>query len=583
MIPNITHSTGSGRYLGYDLGCKKEQWQKVRFLAASGVILDNELIDQLNENWEDEESYKRFHDIALTLAHDLEKQFRCQAALNDRPKIKAINISFSYSPEDSAKVDEIIYDETEDDYVPLRLKMEREFLREMGFGGCQYFAVSHLGTHCPHDHFAINTILPDGKTINLKYDFVRAQKVAKDIREKYKLALPNDDLQAIKPRTVEALAVSCTLEEFEKNLRKYDIGILVSGHSKNGQGYGLSFTKNKKVIPGSKLDRNNLSYGKVMATLAKNLAMRNAKEEAKVAEEARRQEARMKAELRDKAISLRTAYKDMFPTLKDLSAVVNKTYTLYNDAKKQGVSINEQTTAKYNELRTSWKRFCDKSHEIGNAKTEGEIIKLLSGMLLLLNPIAGLLAIVIADLATDIRISRMQAEKKELLSHIQDIKTDIDNLKMKQSVLRLEKQELLQEYLQAKDARNEFREGMDAVKTEINNIAHQVEETQTVTYPSLDNLILGSIGMSDLTKVRQNLMFNNIVLKPMKQKDGVIASFKILSGDKSYEMNQVLRPSTILVLMKNWERLTGDRTIQTTISETNKNGRGPKGGGLTIK
>lgn len=486
MIPNITHSTGSGRYLGYDLGGKKDQRQKVKYLASNGVIIEEENIDMLNKNWRDgdEVDYQRFRrKVVLPLANDLDRQFQSLASLNERPKIKAINISFSYSPDDAEKVDEIV--KSEDEYIPLRLMMEREFLREMGYSDCQYFAVEHLGTHCPHDHFAINTILPDGTTINLKYDYVRAQKIAREIRMKYGLAVPNDSHQAIKPKAVEALAESCTMEEFEQNLLKHGIGIIISDHSRNGQGYGLSFTKNKKVIPGSKLDRNTLSYRKVMATLANNLDKRNAQEEAKAAEESRRQEAARlnaeNAELMEKYRSIRSAYSTMFPTLKEMGMVLKKTITLYNNAKAASVEINEQTTAKYKELNLHWRLLCNKNNELRNAKMKGDAFKLIGGMIMLLNPIAGLLAIVLADLATDIKVSRIHADKMELLANIQDIKKDMECLKVQQSAIKLDKQEYINQYLMAKDVHKEFCDSMSTVKAEIEKIKQQltIESSKT--------------------------------------------------------------------------------------------------------
>ena len=307
MIPNITHSTGSGNYLGYDLGDKKEQYQKVQFLAAEGVMFDDRLIDRLNRNWEDgdEKGYQAFRKVSMAIANDLDDQFRAQASLNGRPKIRAINVSLSYSPEDTDKVNEVVYDETRDDYVPLRLKMGRAFLDGMGFGDIQYVAVSHLGTHCAHDHYAINTVRADGSTIKLNFDFVRAQKIAADIREKYGLTPPDESLQMIAPKAKDALKQSCSWEEYGQRLQGHGIGVVYSDHSKNGRGYGVSYSFNKKVIPGSKLHRS-LTYGRVEATLARNLAARRAQEEAsRIA--AQQELARQKAEAEAKAAAEKAA------------------------------------------------------------------------------------------------------------------------------------------------------------------------------------------------------------------------------------------------------------------------------------
>ena len=289
MIPNITKSTGSGRYLGYDLGTKKDRYQKVQFLGYEGVIVDDALIEELNQNWEDgdEEGFQRFRKYAMQLSNDLDKQFRAQAALNDRPKIKAINISLSYSPLDTDKVNQVVHDEAYDDYVPLRLKMLREFLNKMGYINNQWVAVSHLGTHCAHDHVAINTIGNDGSVINLKYDYVRAQRIAKEVREKYGLSQPDESLQMIAPKAKKALEQACTMDEYKQKLQEHGITLVISNHAQNRKGYGLSYSSGTKVIPGSKLHRS-LSYGQVEGTLSRNLAAREkAEAEGKAIENAK--------------------------------------------------------------------------------------------------------------------------------------------------------------------------------------------------------------------------------------------------------------------------------------------------------
>ena len=55
-------------------------------------------------------------------------------------------------------------------------------------------------------------------------------------------------------------------------------------------------------------------------------------------------------------------------------------------------------------------------------------------------------------------------------------------------------------------------------------------------------------------------MYNDIVLKPVLRQDGAITSFDILHAGIRYKMEDILKPSTITVLFKNWERLTNQRS-----------------------
>ena len=482
MIPNITHSTGSGNYLGYNLGDKKEQYQKVQFLAAEGVMIDDRLIDRLNQNWTDgdEKGYQEFRKVSMTIANDLDDQFRAQASLNGRPKIRAINVSLSYSPEDTDKVNEVVYDETRDDYVPLRLKMGREFLSGMGFGDIQYMAVSHLGTHCAHDHYAINTIRADGTTIKLNFDFVRAQKLAAEIRQKYGLTPPDESLQMIAPKAKEALKQSCSWEEYGQRLREHGIGLVYSDHSKNGRGYGVSYSFGKKVIPGSKLHRS-LSYGQVDATLARNLAARQAQEEAsriaaqqELARQRAEAQARVAAEKAAQA-AIRQEQDDIIagfnssvrPVGKQLYSTRKSAYELYKESKESGIAVSAATADVLKQLNATWKLNDECNRQIGEAKYRSDAVKAICGILTCVNPIVGLTAMFLASIAGDIRKSNLLEQKKRLLVKVNSLRGELTALEAKKAELTIEKQDRLKQYLDAKRMYKEYRDSLQTVDREV--------------------------------------------------------------------------------------------------------------------
>ena len=642
MIPNITHSTGSGRYLGYDLGTKEDQLQRVQFQEAVGVMIDDRLIDRLNQNWEDgdEKGYQEFRKVALKVANDFDKQFLAQASLNGRPKIKAINVSLSYSPEDTDKVNEVVYDETRDDYVPLRLKMGREFLDGMGFGDTQYVAVSHLDTHCAHDHYAINTVRADGSTIKLNFDYVRAQKLAAEIRLKYRLTPPDESLQMITPKAKEALKQSCSWEEYEQRLREHGISLFFSDHSKSGRGYGVSYSATKKVIPGSKLHRS-LSYGQVEATLSRNLAARQAQEEARAAAEKAAQEAARATEerrrfaerlstqpetfvihgdsdatlysyrpdwnskdisitkklaiLHETARSILKYYTwganvrinepkefvddavngkvfgtvkfdmskarfvgedrydgmlenpeeviqfadhdgralDLFtpefhedwrlrldslkhyleekrakqeaeaaaqrakselkefaegynsvvpPIANNLRALKSSTYQLYMQAKDAGLYLSDETKAKYSELSAKWKEFDEQRKKAFETRVTEDVVKFLGGALMCLNPIVGFTAVFVAAIVIDIRQSTIRSQQKQLLTQIDAVRKDLKALKEQKAALTIEKQDRLQQYLDAKRMYEEYQDGLHTVDREVVAIKSELRAAEERDY-----------------------------------------------------------------------------------------------------
>ena len=279
MIGVLTASTTSGSVLGYDLGDLKNKDQKIRILSSEGVFLDARLVDRLNQNWTDESSRKEFKYISRSVANDLAHQFDSQAAMNDRIVRTTGHVSLSFSPADLPKLD----DES-------MVKYAEEYMERMGIVDTQYVITRHFETNAPHLHIAYNRVKYDGTVIDSKNERYRSQKVAAEISEKYDLAVAGDSLRLEESlslqqqlfsqmRTLarEVLAQSCTMEEFKKNLRDRGISLQVSAHSENQKSYGLSFSmiEHPEVsAKGSKLDRSALSYAKVTATLAQNLANR---------------------------------------------------------------------------------------------------------------------------------------------------------------------------------------------------------------------------------------------------------------------------------------------------------------------
>ena len=457
MIPNITHSTGAGNYLGYNLGDKRDQHQKVRLLGAEGVIIDELLVERLNQNWTagNDKEYQAFRKVSKEIAKDLDEQFRSQAAMNGRPKIRAINVSLSYSPEDTEKVDEIVYDETLDDYIPLRLQMGREFLEGMGFGDCQWVATSHLETNCAHDHFVINTVRADGSTINLKFDFVRAQKVAADIRKKHGLTLPQENLQAITPKAKKILETATSLQDFETQLKKEGIEVIYAKHSDTGEIYGISFKNRKKVIPGSKLSRS-LTYGNITKKLSKNAGQSK------------------------KANAGRENAKAVFDTYYNLLITSDKAYHLFIEARDAGYAFRNETLQKFEQLKSLRVNIHKQDEAAARAQDKANKEKAYAAAIMLLNPFVGILALFLAALVEDIRDEERMRQTEQLKARIKDIRNKITELEYQKDQLAVPKK--LQNYLTAKNAYHEYKAGMTRVDQVITGAqSGQVKPKKTET------------------------------------------------------------------------------------------------------
>src|SRR5574344_568535 len=262
----------------------------------------------------------------------------------------------------------------------------------------------------------------------------------------------------VKPIVKEAVAEARSLDELKTVLASKGISCeftVASDGKRGGISFAYEYEGQLHTFRGSSLDRQ-LSFGYIKAAIDKNSAI-------EVQRKAAQQE-------QNKMKELRAAYSQMVPTIQGLHKTVKDTFQLYNDTKQAGIAIGTETSRKYGELRQSWEEFHQLNADRQKASDAGTVIKAIGGMLMFLNPIAGLVAMAIGKIATDIRISEIKSEKKSLLAKIEGLKSDIDALQQQKAQIKIEKQERLKDYLQAKDARNEFREGMDTIKSEIQQL-----------------------------------------------------------------------------------------------------------------
>lgn len=581
MIGVLTASTTSGSVLGYDLGDLKDKEQRIQILGSEGVFMDARQVDRLNQNWTDAASLKEFKFVSRAVADDLAKQFDSQASVNDRVVRTTGHIALSFSPKDRPRLQDNEF----------KVQLATEYMEQMGIVDTQWVITEHYDTNAPHLHIAYNRVKFDGTVIDSKNERYRSEKVAAEISEKYGLAVAgttprleqslNPEQQQFEQMRLQArgaLQQSCTMEEFRQHLQERGISLRESEHSEQKKSFGLSYsmTNNPDIsAKGSKLDRSALSYDKVTATLARNLANRTALEAKQAAQQ---EQARAK--------ELRVAYGKMIPTIQGLDKAVNDTFQLCSDTKQAGIAVNAQTTQKYGELKQLWSEFRQLNQERQKASTAGALIKGIGGMMMLLNPVAGLLAIVIGKIATDIRLSNIQSEKKALLSRIDGLKSDIDSLQQQKAQIKIEKPERLNDYLQAKDARNEFRAGMDKMKEEIQQLKEQTKPKFTFDFkaarqqaataapvaqnpvistatPARSTLDISSILLSakDKDSMDLALLSKKVVIEPIKDRLGGVSDFKVTLAAEGRVINasNLVSGDRMRQMVDKWESLTGEQ------------------------
>lgn len=468
-----------------------------------------------------------------------------------------------------------------------KLDVAKDFMQRIGFDDTQYMISAHYDKAHEHLHIVANIVNNRGERIPTMGLIEKAHEAAAAItRERgyqwgetakkeavEKAHKPHEKVRMlVKPIVKEAVAEARSLEELKTVLASKGISCVFTVASDGRRG-GISFAYEYEgqlhTFRGSSLDRQ-LSFGYIKAAIDKNSAR-----------EVQRQAAQQE---QNKMKELRAAYSQMVPTIQGLHNAVKDTFQLYNDTKQAGIAIGAETSRKYGELRQSWEEFHQLNADRQKASDAGTVIKAIGGMLMFLNPIAGLVAMAIGKIATDIRISEIKSEKKSLLTKIEGLKSDIDALQQQKAQIKIEKQEHLKDYLLAKDARNEFREGMETIKSEIQQLKEQTKpkiafdfkaaaqriSTPTTTVSHSSNVVksesrfdLYSLVISAKNKdsLELAILGRKAVMEPLKDSFGGVTDFRVTlaaEGRNTKASNLVCEEQLHQILDK-WAALTGEK------------------------
>jgi hypothetical protein len=195
---------------------------------------------------------------------------------NDRVTKPVMHIAISFHRNDSGKV-------SNQDMQAIG----REIIHQLGYGNCQYLMVRHEDQQHPHFHIVINRVDKEGKLVSDKMDYLRIQKVIKELEKQYPHLTPatqknlsaintdrlrgkNKDLIELYKYIDTARLTSKTLLQFRSKLQ--EMGILTELKYKRGsitEVQGIKFLYKGKWISGSKIDKS-CSYSKLVAALAAN-------------------------------------------------------------------------------------------------------------------------------------------------------------------------------------------------------------------------------------------------------------------------------------------------------------------------
>ena len=232
----------------------KSDEKRGRLLSYQGVcVVSNETIaDSFNTHLRYPDSRGRVHHIGQPVKH----------------------VSISFSPEDA----HLFPDNEQGDRFMAQLV--DEWLRGMGITNAQYIVARHFDKAHPHCHLVYSRIDLEGNVISAFNERIRSAKVCKEIKLRHGLTFGNmtgekvnrDRLRPIqqlrfdiKSAAIAAANSSSSWAEFQHALEAHGIEASFNINRSTGEIRGISFAKDSYRFAGSKLSKQKLTYGKLVA------------------------------------------------------------------------------------------------------------------------------------------------------------------------------------------------------------------------------------------------------------------------------------------------------------------------------
>lgn len=232
----------------------KSDEKRGRLLSYQGVcVVSNETIaDSFNTQLRRPDSKGKIHHIGKPVKH----------------------VSISFSPEDA----HLFPDNEEGDRYMAQLV--DEWLRGMGITNAQYIVARHFDKAHPHCHLVYSRIALDGSVISAYNEQLRSADICKKIKLRHGLTFGNSSgekvnrdrllpvqqaLFNLKTAVIAAAESSSSWYEFQRVLEAQGIEACFSFNRTTGKVRGISFAKGDYRFAGSKLSKQKLTYGKLVA------------------------------------------------------------------------------------------------------------------------------------------------------------------------------------------------------------------------------------------------------------------------------------------------------------------------------
>lgn len=207
--------------------------------------------------------YKGIH---VGTIQDIARSFEAQAKSNPRVKSPVGHISLSFSPKDSARLNN-----------ELMRQISNEYMERMGVRNTQFSIFRHFDHEHQHCHIIFNRIDNDRNTISDKNDFKRSVKICRELTLKYGLFMPHSEQRInksrlrgqekwkkeIADRVKYALSGARNWLDFRQRLSAVGISAELKFNRNSGRVIGISFSDGLHHFSGSELDKRMLTFHKI--------------------------------------------------------------------------------------------------------------------------------------------------------------------------------------------------------------------------------------------------------------------------------------------------------------------------------
>ena len=253
MIAKFKNRIDFAGLINYANDIKSDE-KRGRLLSYQGVcVVSNETIaDSFNTHLRRPDRNGKIHNLGQPVKH----------------------VSISFSPEDAHLFPD---NEDGDRYMA---QLVDEWLRGMDITNAQYIVARHFDKAHPHCHLVYSRIALDGSVISAYNELLRSADVCKKIKLHHGLTFGNSSgekvnrdrllpvqqaLFGLKMAVIAAADNASSWVEFQRELEAQGIEACFSFNRTTGEVRGISFAKGDYRFAGSKLSKQKLTYGKLVA------------------------------------------------------------------------------------------------------------------------------------------------------------------------------------------------------------------------------------------------------------------------------------------------------------------------------